>query len=203
MDLTWRIKELSDIKSAIRSADAHLQRALLRAIVTMAYAHWEGHVKFSAKSYMNYIAKRKFLYKSLNIQFSFNKFIPRLLALKTQGVNTEQACAMMGEWIQTPDHRFSRIADRIIDTKNNLRLQNIREICRICDVASKFFDDKESFIDKMLVDRRNAIAHGENVYLDMDNLDEFVENAIGLMRSFSDLLINACYLENYKRSYAS
>jgi hypothetical protein len=37
-DLIWRRKELSDMKSAVRAADAAAKPVLLRAIITMSYA---------------------------------------------------------------------------------------------------------------------------------------------------------------------
>jgi hypothetical protein len=41
-DLVWRRKELSDMKAAIRKADDPSKPALLRALITMMYAHWGG-----------------------------------------------------------------------------------------------------------------------------------------------------------------
>ena len=44
-DLIWRRKELSDMKAAIKKADQFSKPALLRALVAMSYAHWEGYVR--------------------------------------------------------------------------------------------------------------------------------------------------------------
>jgi hypothetical protein len=38
-DLIWRRKELSDMKSAVRAADAAAKPVLLRAIITMSYTN--------------------------------------------------------------------------------------------------------------------------------------------------------------------
>ena len=43
-DLTWRIREISDLRTAIRRMDAALKPSVLRAGVPLIYAHWEGHV---------------------------------------------------------------------------------------------------------------------------------------------------------------
>ena len=44
-DLAWRIKELSIIKNKIPQSKNNEQEALIRAGVTILYAHWEGFVK--------------------------------------------------------------------------------------------------------------------------------------------------------------
>ena len=68
-DRNWRIKEISDLKSAIRRGDANLRKVLLRALITLSYAHWEGYVKFAAKKYLDYVALRKYAIGNLNRQF--------------------------------------------------------------------------------------------------------------------------------------
>jgi hypothetical protein len=50
-DRSWRIREISDLKSAIARADDNLRRVLLRALITICYAHWEGYVRFAARKY--------------------------------------------------------------------------------------------------------------------------------------------------------
>ncbi len=50
-DRNWPIKEISDLKTAIRRSDKNLRTVLLRASVALCYAHWEGYVRFSAKKY--------------------------------------------------------------------------------------------------------------------------------------------------------
>ncbi len=60
MDRNWRLKEISDLKSAILRADDSLRRVLLRALTTVCYAHWEGYVRFAARKYLEHVALRKF-----------------------------------------------------------------------------------------------------------------------------------------------
>lgn len=68
-DKTWRIREISDIKSAILRADSISQKALLRALVPICYAHWEGFVKNASSLYMSYIVQRKNKYIELSHSF--------------------------------------------------------------------------------------------------------------------------------------
>lgn len=54
-DRTWRIREISDLNNAVLRADSISQRVLLRALITICYAHWEGYVKHSARKFIDYV----------------------------------------------------------------------------------------------------------------------------------------------------
>jgi hypothetical protein len=75
-DRSWRLKEISDLKTAILRADDNLRRVLLRALIAICYAHWEGYVRFAARKYLEHVALRKFQYGDLNRQFLRNTFSP-------------------------------------------------------------------------------------------------------------------------------
>jgi MAE_28990/MAE_18760-like HEPN len=51
-ELGWRIKDLNTIKNQIPSSTNPNQGTMIRAGVTMLYAHWEGFVKAAATHYL-------------------------------------------------------------------------------------------------------------------------------------------------------
>lgn len=56
-DLAWRKKELS---SLILIAEGHEDnKAILKSIILLLYAHWEGYIKKSSKIYITYITESK------------------------------------------------------------------------------------------------------------------------------------------------
>lgn len=196
-DRTWRIREISDLKTAIRRADSNLGKVLLRAIVTISYAHWEGHVRNSAKLYLTHIALRKHPYASLSSQFLKNYFLPRLSALSNSKVSIESRCKLLDEILTSSSQPFSKVNDDLINTKSNLNSEVLREICLVCDISYKEFIEYEAFIDAMLLKRRNAIAHGEDTFMAKDDLDEVTNTTIALMRIFGDSLDNQVQLRTY------
>lgn len=198
MDRNWRIREISDLKAAIRRSDAGLQKVLLRALITVSYAHWEGYARFSAKKYLEHIALRKFQYKDLSIQFLKNYFLPRLGALSSSKYSVHDRCILIDEILNSNDRRFSRANDDLINTKSNLNLDTILEICLICGVDGSYFSSKAAFIDIILLKRRNAIAHGEDTLVSVNELDSIVDDTISLIRNFGDLLENRVVLQTYK-----
>jgi hypothetical protein len=197
-DRTWRLKEISDLKSAILRADERLQKVLLRAIITICYAHWEGYVRFAARKYLEHIALRKFRYSELNRQFLRNYFLPRLAALSTSKISMTDRCDLLNDILSASDRKFSRANEDLINTKSNLNFDVLSDICLVCCVPLQPFEDKSSFIDAILLKRRNAIAHGEDTFVDIRDLDELTTETVTIMRAFGDALENQVTLSKYK-----
>jgi len=197
-DRSWRIREISDLKAAINRADANLRRVLLRGLITICYAHWEGYVRFAARKYLEHVALRKFQYREINRQFLRNYFLPRLAALSTSKTNLEERCGLVDEILTSSERRFSRVNEDLVNTKANLSFEVFTDICLVCSVATTAFADKREFIDLFLLKRRNSIAHGEDTFVDVEDLDDLTRETVGMMRSFGDALENHVYLKSYK-----
>ena len=195
-DLLWRLREISDLKAATRGADEIARPALLRAIVAIAYAHWEGHVRFSARKFLTHVALRKLTFSALRRQFLRNDFLPRLAAVGQKGI--EERGRLVDEILAGDNNRFSRVNEDLINTKSNLNSDVLHDICRVCGVDPAGFLPYESFIDVILLKRRNAIAHGEDTFIDVSELDDVTDGTIGLMRRFSNELQTSAYLGSYK-----
>lgn len=197
-DRSWRLREISDLKSAIGRADAGLQRVLLRSLVTICYAHWEGAVRFSARKYLEHIALRKFQYGDLERQFLRNYFLPRLTALSNTKTSLLDRCNLVDEILNSSEKRFSKVNDDLVNTRANLTFEVFKDICLVCGVPIEQFEEDASFIDILLVKRRNAIAHGEDTFIGVEDMEAITTKTIGLMRAFGDALDNQVYLRSYK-----
>jgi MAE_28990/MAE_18760-like HEPN len=197
-DRSWRLREISDLKSAILKADDNLRRVLLRALTTVCYAHWEGYVRFAAQKYLEHIALRKFRYGHLDRQFLRNYFLPRLAALSNTRTSIQERCTLVDEILNSSDRRFSRVNEDLISTKANLNFDVLTDICLVCSVPMQSFADKATFIDVVLLRRRNAIAHGEDAFVAVEDLDVLTNETVAIMRAFGDALENHVYLRDYK-----
>lgn len=197
-DRNWRIKEISDLKVAVKRGDQNLQKVLLRALVAICYAHWEGYVRFSARKYLEHVALRRFQYGQLDRQFFRNYFLPRLSALSTSKASIVERCTLIDEILNSSDHRFSRVNDDLINTKANLSFDVFADICLVCGVPVQPFAERSTFIDIVLLRRRNSIAHGAETLVGLDELDDIANETIALMRGFGDALENHVVLQTYK-----
>jgi RiboL-PSP-HEPN len=196
-DLTWRLRELSDLKAAIANSQKHARSVLLRSVVTMLYAHWEGHIRYCANKYFEYVMLRKHRYNELEKQLYINNFLMRLDALQFRRGNVEDRCRLISDVLNSAQKRFSRINPALIETKSNLNSDILKDICTICSIDFSYFQTKRVFIDVILLKRRNSIAHGEDTFVDSKELDTLIAEGVALMRSFKDALQNKVYTKSY------
>ncbi len=195
---TWRIKEVSDLQSAIERADDILQKGLLRAFVAICYAHWEGYVRFAALKYLDFIALRKFAFEELHPQFLRNYFLPRLASLSVSGRSVRERCALIDEILSCSNRRFARVNEDLVNTQSNLNFSVFADICLICGVPVDSFKADEVFIDVLLLKRRNAIAHGEDTFVEVSDLEQLANRTVSLIRGFGDALDNRIALKEYR-----
>jgi hypothetical protein len=170
-DRNWRSKEISDLKVAVKRGDDPLRKVLLRALVTICYAHWEGYVRFAARKYLEHVALRKYQYSELNTQFFRNYFLPRLAALSSQKSSIADRCELIDEILNSGERRFSRVNEDHVNTRANLNFEVLSDNCLICGLPRRAFLEWSTFIDIILLKRRNSIAHGEETFIDIVDLE--------------------------------
>lgn len=197
-DRNWRLKEISDLRASILRADQTAKTVLLRAMVTICYAHWEGAVKFAAKKYMQHVALRKHSYDELDSQFLRNLFIPRISNMFGRRFNVQEACNLVDDIISGGAKKYSFLNQDLIDTKANLNFKVFSDICVVCGLNPDDFKEHQVFIDIFLLKRRNEIAHGEETSVDIRDLDKLKDTTLELIRRFGDELENILYLESYR-----
>jgi len=197
-DRTWRLKEISDLKSAILRADSPARRVLLRALVTISYAHWEGYVRFAARRYLEHIALRKFSFGDLERQFLRNYFLPRLASLSTNRLGLAERCRLVDDILEAGNQRFTRANADLVNTKSNLNFDVFADICLICGVDVAPFEKSRTFVDVVMLSRRNAVAHGEDTFVAAADMDQLADETIALMRQFGDALENKVVLQSFK-----
>lgn len=196
-DLSWRRKELSDLKAAIKSADRYSKSSLTKAIIAMCYAHWEGYVRVCANRYFEHLTLKRRAYNYFERQVYVNAFLVRLDALKYSRTSLEEKCRLINEILDSRNNRFSYINSDLVDTKSNLNTSVVKEICIICGVDFSHFESKQTFIDVILLKRRNAIAHGQYEAIDISEVDDIVAEVLALMEHFRTLLENKVYSLTY------
>ena len=196
-ELNWRRRELSDLKSAIRNADVVARRVLLRSLVTISYAHWEGYIRISASKYFSHIAMKKKPYRDLDRQFYTNSFLVRLDAFYRSKASMKDASAFITSIMDSQESRFTFLNSKLIDTKSNLNTDVINDLCLVCGFSGAFFEDNRIFIDMSLLKKRNAIAHGQDEGIDERDMDDFIKNTLSLLEHFKTLIENNIYGKNY------
>jgi HEPN superfamily RiboL-PSP-like protein len=196
-DLIWRRKELSDMKAAIKFADVPSKPVLLRALIAMSYAHWEGYIRTCAHRYFEHLTLRKKRFSEFERQIYVDSFLVRLGTLHQGQMGLEARCKLINDILDSAGERFSYVNPELIDTRSNLNTDVIKDICLICGVEANRFEESRTFIDILVLKRRNAIAHGQQEYIQTDEIDGLVANILALMSSFRNLLENKIYTKAY------
>lgn len=194
-DRVWRIREISMLRSQFSRAEAGdvLRGVLRRSFIPIAYAHWEGYVKRVGQSYLEYVATQRLklselspCFQSLYLTLEFQSDIKRSRRHSLQGVLSKISKGQN-------DRVHIRTKD-VISTQGNLNSDVLSDVCMNLGFDLAVFDDHLAFIDKILLARRNAVAHGDAVLVDDKMADEVhrrVVNCIDLFKGLaSDSLLN-------------
>jgi hypothetical protein len=204
-DLSWRTKELSAMKTLIEKSHAHNKKRqaesyLLRAGVTILYAHWEGFVKQSALYYIQFISERRLKYKQLSDTFL-------ALSLKYEldqvgSVNNFDAKLKIVQVLRYRDQDASNIDwKNAINTESNLNSKVLQRIIKELGLDySSTYKLQEKMLDERLVNGRNQIAHGQYLMIDYELYIDLYDNVTTLMNCFREDLQNHACLEKYMRS---
>lgn len=196
-EMGWRIKEIGVFNVASRKSGAE-RRSFIRAGVALTYAHWEGFVKSSSELYLNYVNCKKHTYRDLKSCFAVFGLKGRLTTL----VESKKSFGNV-EAFDFIFHEMDQVANlgqaNAISTQSNLSSKVFCNIATSLDINIEPYSTKFNLIDKSLVDRRNAIAHGEYIDLSGSDFADLVAEMLQIMRQYKTDLQNAASLESFRR----
>jgi hypothetical protein len=197
-DLTWRIREISDIRSIAGSAAQTLSRAILRASVPLMYAHWEGHVSLVSRAYMDFLALRRLRYSSLKECFRLNAFFATIRRMTQARLSYTDQIAFLVNVISSGESQLRNVDEDVLATRSNLNSVVLRDLCCLLALDIREFEDDVDFLDKILLNRRNNIAHGQFIEINFDMLHDMSDRVIEMMRKFNNLVDNEVNLQGYR-----
>ncbi|MCM1225896.1 MAG: MAE_28990/MAE_18760 family HEPN-like nuclease [Clostridium sp.] len=196
-ELSWRRKELTQLKFIVSSASKENERIILRSSIVLLYAHWEGFVKMALTFYLKHIVDQglhsnelKPNFYAMSLLSEFEKF------KKTKKVSHYISLT------QTVFDSINNIPqiqyDKIIDTKSNLNSELFKELMELMDLDPSIYDTSFNLIDESLLAPRNGIAHGENRKLDNKSAYKNIHDRItqimdGLATQIKDAAENKSY----------
>lgn len=199
-DFNWRLKELSALKLAVGQSDSSVRVALIRAVAVMSYAHWEGHVKLCGTKYMAFLVNQQFLFEEMNDHFYALHFFPQLDGFFNSKPSAQRKVDFVKNVLTLRTQRLSETCVALIDTRSNLNSAVLKDICLICGIEHEIFVNDFDWIDKILVNRRNSVAHGAAFKLDIGDLDGVVERTLRLMRYFREQIENVVSNAGYRKA---
>lgn len=204
-DWTWRKTEVSEL---IILAETEQKNVLLKSVILLLYAHWEGYIKKSSKTYLKYISDNQIEVSKLTDNFKYFA----LKGLSSAVFDSSESLTIANEmkFIQRFNEINSMTIDKliqinlgnerdksIIDTQDNLTPTVFRKILDI--IGLKYLDgyeSKKTHIERNLVEHRNSIGHGnkrlssnEDFLLEIASLKELRDIIFLIIENFRDDII--------------
>ena len=102
------------------------------------------------------------------------------------------------ELSRTEQIAFLSIDEGVLTTRFNLNSSGLQDICCLLALDTTQFEAALDFLDRILLHRRNNIAHGQFIAIDMDMLHDMSDRVIEMMRKFNDLVDNQVNLQGYR-----
>jgi hypothetical protein len=200
-DLNWREGELAAIKIQILTTDRANQpvryEALLRAITTLLYAHYEGFCRFAWDLYLDTIQKQ-------NIKRNQCCEEVIKLSLRKRFKELRGDLSPDGVWSFFSNELPTLIDDNIefkigLEADSNLKPTLLKKNSTDAGLSCLMVDQHEILL-KTLVSRRNNIAHGQkDIIRDLTEYNKYENAALEAMYelglSVIDCLDNQKYLK--------
>lgn len=184
-ELAFRKKELTYIKSLIKSSQSGNCHHITRFAILILYAHWEGYVKYAARFYINFIRNKNLKYNELR-----ENFVTLALTYQIQECGKSKKTSIHHQIVNLLLNETSSQAkiptdEYAIAINSNLNYEMFLEILFIIGLDIKSFELKEKYIDEGLLNIRNSIAHGSLECLNFDDYFEWHDTILSLLEKFN------------------
>ena len=191
-NLDRRRFDITRIRRVVFSyAGKPLEATTIQMGIPMIYAHWEGYVKEVCQVYLEYIEASVSRIRELHPAVLAYLWTPRLtqlsrgLSFKRKKAIAEIALNFMSDPVLFTEKQ------KTIDTKSNLNFETLESIAKHLCLNITELQNWKTHLNS-LVHLRNNIAHGARPSsLTSSDFDTYATNALSLMESFEQALINA------------
>lgn len=212
-DLGWRKVEISDL--LFLSKTTNNNEVILKSLILLLYAHWEGYIKKSSKLYIKYISEEKVKLNDLSHNFkavALKEQISKCIDAKDK-LTLANELAFVSSFLKFENKKFkldvnidNNFDSGIIDTESNLKPKVFKNIIEILGLNYKnALEAREHYINSHLLANRNAIGHGNkfnpNTQLDFSLTIKDVEKlktiVFSIIDNFKEELLEYIYNKYY------
>lgn len=207
-DLSWRRQEFTEFNFLLQDDELspYRKEVMLKASIALLYSHWEGHIKFSARKYIEYISEQKLPVGDLTENFK-QIFLPAYFCNHTLNLKNIKSQQMLHDFFQENESLFKVDSEKTILTKSNLNSDLATEILMQLGFDNTLFDSNKTFIDEQLLASRNAISHGDKTSISKHNLNNIYDQIkiylLQMLESFDEQILDSASNKLYLRTNQS
>jgi len=197
-DLSWRRKELSSLYLAAIGAQpgSDAQSRAARSGVVLSYAHLEGFSREAIRCYLLFV-KGRFL--------KWSELAPNFVALKLS--RTVAQGTSKPSYYRDAAHYWTSQLDEIaelpgpdaITAKSNLTFAQFSEMLYAVNIDPAPFQTKKNFFDIILLERRNAIAHGEEKKTSLEDYRQVHVEVVEIIDRLATTLVDSALQSGYRK----
>ena len=177
-----------------------MQSALLRASVTVLYAHWEGYVKKAAIQYAAYISSLGITFGEARQSLAGLRALSYVKQLHAINKRIFAASELLSALHGVNDDKVTLPLDTYIVNVGNLNYDIFEQIVRFLSIDPHNYAAKKALIDESLLAQRNGIAHGDYLLIDANGFEALSNEILTMMRQFKTDIQNAVILKTYLRT---
>ncbi len=156
-------------------------------------------MKSAAQAYLDFVNTQGHRYEELTACFvvlGVKKRLGELLGARKSAVHIAAV-----DFIRTAMGSRAELKTKsAIDTESNLNSTVFESIATTIGLETAAYQPRFNLIDKSLLARRNRIAHGEYLDIDVDGWRDLADEVILLMRQVKDDIENAASLSKFLRA---
>lgn len=213
-DLAWRKREVSELFLLAKSNPD--KETLLKSLILLLYAHWEGYIKKGSKLYIKYVSEKKIRVNQLSTNFTaivLKSQISKCIE-ESENLTLANELSFMSSYVKKQEKKFKVSINpdndrekKIIDTQSNLKPKVFKTIINILGLSYKSaIETREHYINSQLLANRNCIGHGspfdenaqDDFSLTIDDIDKLKKIIFSIIDNFRDELLDYVNDELYK-----
>ena len=198
-EIAWRKRELSAIKTNVQSSRHFAKETAIRSGITLLYAHWEGAIKNIASAYWKYISCTGLYYNQIKLNF-LAVALKSDLTLFSDTNRTTLQTKLIRSTLDKMSEKIHLPQNKVIKTGSNLNSEVFVEIMATLGLDCTLYESSYVFINEVLINMRNKIAHGEkleSLSLDEERYLEIHGKVFSLIETFAAQVSNAAILKQY------
>jgi inactivated superfamily I helicase len=206
-DLVWREAELASLKNQARrvSEGSTAHKTLLRALLAMLYAHYEGFCLYAIRLFLERLENERVASSSLRHEvmlFALEQHFRRMRKANPSGAEFIQFSSVQLPSLLADPVSFERDQDNeiLLEGRSNLRPHHLEKHCEILALPPLTILQSQAERARLwqLVDRRNAIAHGRQLLVhSISEYQPYEDAAIVAMHELAVILIDSIEARSY------
>lgn len=195
-EFSWRLKEIASLKFVVRTTDSLSKETAVRAALPLLYGHWEGFVKASSELYLTYVNSQSLKYSELKtcfVVFGLRKKLNEVASTNS----SEHSISILDFLREEMNEKATLKFESAIKTESNLSSSVFSNIANSIGIETGPYEPKYNLIDESLLKRRNYIAHGEFLDVDIEGFRDLADEILTLLRVYKTDIENAVTLKSY------